>query len=625
MSLIGIKLDGIDEYLQTRDDTVIELTLENPILGDDNVLSPGSGSMPFNLPGGEGSPENAALLKNPDVIENSEAYQIKSASLSFDGVPLKKGTLKAYSAPANTISTYFKFGLNSISEELKTKKLRDLVNELVVIDATPIEKKIFVKKNSGGASLSISVNGKQYDAPHLTGLYTLINADADAALDTGKAMPYAEIVFAGDSPNGITPEYLMIRLSYFQTVFGFPTRSYSTDPLAELYISVDPAVAGDYLIDCMDMDDYYDGFETFLEGYITGDYPTESLRFPVMFNPGLYGDKNLKEGELINGVNSSGIIRNSPTTTRKNFNSIQPFIRLKWLIETIAEYFGLPGVEGDFYEDPEVAGKLIDNSQTLDVPLFFIGDKEFVFWRRSFNMNELVPDVKVLDFLKGIASRYNLGVDVNEQNNKLRVIYREPIAKSNEHNDITALCSPIDTPEDARITGFTLSCGKEESDAFSVDESVTVGTSEETYEMSCGRLHQINITTQDVGVVLGPRTSRKNGDRFGLRVFHYLGMVDNGVFSYPAADISPPGFAEGINDFIVLQGVYNRYWKYWLYFKSRRQLVKIKIDFPLRMIINFDWQIKRRFDRSNFIVKSMKVRMTNQRLDVTEVQLYTMN
>ncbi len=623
--MIGIKLDGEAGYLETPDDISIDITLENPLLGDADRLSPGGYSLPFNLPGGDASPTNAAKLNHPDVIENNEAFALQKAQLYFDDIPFKSGTLKGGSATDTTIESYFTFGLNSLSPKLKTAKLRDVVAEEIVIDNSAITKKVYAKYTVGG-SRTITVNGKTYTGASWAAVAALINADN--LLDSGKYLPFATVIAAGNSPSGYVPEYLEIKLSlyytYYDTILMMDFYLYqdSTDPLQELSLSVDDAT--NYLFDTnlLPGSAYHTAFVDFIDDYITGTYTHNKFRFPTMFNANLYDGQLLKNTEVINAVNSSGLIANNPFESRAR-NSVQPFLLLKWVLDKIATDFNFTW-EGSFYTDATTATRLIDNSIALDVPQEFLFNRKFCFWRRSFNLNELVPDLTVIEFLKRLASRYNLGIGINEVTGNVMIAYREPIALSTAYDDITALSSPPEGNEVLSTTGFTLSIKKEDSDALSLDESISVGEPEETIEIGCGRLHQMGTDVFNDGLVTGPRTSRKNNEKFGLRIFHYKGITDNGVFTYPAADLHSATSYEALNNFILLIGLYDRFFKFWLLFRKNKRVVKASVSWPLRLLLKFDWALKRRIGGNNFLVKSLKIKMTNRDVKATEVELLTM-
>jgi hypothetical protein len=618
--MIGIKLEGDTEYLDTLADTEIEINLENPLLGDAEKLSPGSYSIPFNLPGGEASPKNAAKLKDPDVIANTESYVVQKVDLFYDDQPYKRGTLKAKISDRNqSIQTNFFFGLNALSEDFKNARLRDVLNDNIVIDGASRLREVFVKYTGAGTP-AITVNGKEYAAADWDTIRIAINTDGEDSVDSGKYVPYATYVAAGPTtPSGHAAPYIKLKLVRWDTVLGSPLETDSVDPLLELIVTYAEELVGDYIMDSWDMDPYYDAFDTFLSGYLTGTYPTPKFRFPTIFNAALHGDKNIKTSEIINAVDAAGMVRNVAAND-KGYNSIQPFLRLQWVLDKIATYFDF-SLEGDFYTS--VGERLLDNSVTLDVVQVYLYNKEFCWWRRSFNCNELVPDITVVQFLKAICGRYNVGMYYNEITGKVRMQKREAIALSYNYEDIDSIASPNEGNEDLRFTGYTMRVPKEETDLLSVEETLTIGTAQETYPIDCGRLHATSSQVSG-GFTTGPRVSRKNNDKFGLRIFHYKGIVDNGVNEYPQADIHGTSDYEALQDFILLEGIHTTYHKYWLLFEKNRLLVKLKVNWPLRSLMQFDWELKRRFDRTLFLVKSFKVRLTNKNVSVSDVELYTM-
>ncbi len=633
--MIGIKLDGDDEFLELDPDTSISLKLENPILGDGDKISPGSYSFPFDIPGGTASPKNAARLKYPHVLENNEAYQLQNATLYWGGLPFKQGTLKGKSSVGNRIPANFLFGLSQVSPEFKTAKLRDVINEVITIDDTAITKIIYVKRLIGGDWV-VTVNGVTYTGATANDIKTQMITAYWASLDSGKYVATCEEITVGNSPSGlITPTYLKIYLSLRYTYFDpelemdFFLDQVSTDPLHELHVTVDDP--NDYSIESFDMDEYYDAFSAFMAGYISGAYPTDKFRFPVAFNADPYGStERIKESELVNGVNSGGLIRNaanvalSGTNRIRNYNSQQPFIRLKWVLDQLATAFGFE-LEGDFYDHADVANMLLHNTASLDVVQSYIGDKKFVFWRRSFNISELVPDISVVDFFAALQSRYNIAEYYSDNTLKVRMQLREGIAKNQGYRDITSISSPPQGNEEMRVTGFTLRCPKEDGDVLSVEDKITIGTSEKEYPVKCGSIRQTQATVIEDQTLVGVRVSQKNGEKFGMRVFYYQGIFEGPEFNYPKAGTDGVTFYEQLNNNILLIGLYETCWKYWLHFEQNRRLCNVNVNYPFRMLNNFDWEQKDRYDRLNFIVKSISVRLKTTGIEVSQVELLTMS
>jgi hypothetical protein len=410
----------------------------------------------------------------------------------------------------------------------------------------------------------------------------------------------------------------------------FWLRADNNDPNAELWITTDEP--DKYQVEAFDMTGYYNAFRTFLAGYYNGTYPTQKIRFPVCYNAAPYGDLQLKESEIINARNTSGIVvndanwglNNAAPFQVKNYNSIQPFLRIKWILEKIATTFNFE-IEGDFYALADVANMLLDNSFALDLPLKFIGDKQFVFWRRAFNLNDLTPDISVVEFIAALQSRYNLGVYYNETTRKLIMQLREPIAKSYEYNDVTAAAGPIKNTDDNRITGITIKSPKEDTDAISFDESITSGTPEKEVVLKLGAIRNSNIAVIDGVTMIGPRVSRKFGDRFGLRVFYYKGLTSGGGgFDYPAADIDGTEIYESLNDFILREGIFTKFHRYWILHETNRRLVKLNINYHLRELLDIPWPVKVRFNRNNYLLKSIRITFTNAGITQPECELITM-
>lgn len=624
--MIGIKLAGDNEFLELPPDARISLKLENPLLIEDDRISPGSYSFPFNVPGGKVSPGNAAKLNLPQVIENNTAYQVLKADLYYKGVPFKTGTLKSKSATKDIIDSHFLYGLSQISPQFKTARLRDVISEEIIIDASPVTKKIYLKRKIAG-NYNVTINGVSYNSTTITALKDAVNAAAAGSLDSGKYVPFGTLITTGTSPSGlITATFLELKPVRYITITGTPTYQDSTDPLHELFVKANEGPEN-YQCESFDMSTYYAAFDTFISGYQTGSpYPNNKVRFPVRFNATPYDDI-LKDTDYINmpdPADFSGLHRNDPNFGIIqydepfhiiNSNSLQPFVLLKHVIDKIATYFGF-SLEGDFYEDSAMATVLLDTTATLDYPQNYMGEKKFIFWRRSFNINELVPDWSVVEFLSALQSRYNIGIYVNEITKKVRLVRREPIAKSYTYDDITSISSPVDINEDDRITGVMLKLLKEETDALSVQESVSIGVPEETVEVKIGRLFQTKFAYVGGVAVVGPVVSQKFNVKAGLRVFYYKGIVTSGIRTYSACDIQPP--AEGWD----LTTIYNSFWKYWIYFRIRRRVVKLKVSWPFRRLRMFDWEMKRRFDRNNYLVKSIDVTLENNHVGESIVELY---
>lgn len=629
--MIGIQFDGDEDFLDTLPNTSINLKLENPILGSSDKLSPGSYSLPFEIPTGPTSEKNESKLRHPGVIENNQAYVIQKAKLFFDGILFKEGNLKAKSNSSRSISSHFLFGLSQISPDFKVAKLRDILNQNILISATSRTKEVYIKKLNGSSEAKIEINGQIYTDTLLIGFQNQINGyyNANAIMDNPDSwFPRSEMELTDPTPMGEPASYIRLRIGRTIEFIGFPTVIYATDPHIPLHIRLEEDQKVNWRIEAFDMTDYYQDFSTFLEDYWSGDYPNDLIRWPLMYNANLHPD-GFKDELVINGKRNSGLRKNNPNYGLTvgigmfpyNDNSLQPFLLLKGVLNKIAETFDFE-YEGDFYEDPDTATRLLDHSLTLDLPMYFLGDKKFIFWRRSFNVNELVPDVSVVDFFKNLSARYNISVYYSEVTKKVRMSYREQIARSNDYEDITPISSPIKIIDDVRITGFTIKVPKDETDAWSTDEKMTVGTPEDEYEIKIGRLFSTLTQVIDGKNLTGPYKSQPHSDKFSMRIFHYKGINETGSYNHAEAALHGVDINEGLDSFF--NGLFIKLFQYWLHFQKNRLSVELNCTFPLRKLLHFDWEKKYRFDRTNYLIKSIDVKITNKGLSVSDVELYTM-
>lgn len=617
--MIGLKIDG--QIAELNPDTRIDIKLVNPLFNEE-TLSPGSYTLPFDMAGGEVSPINASIFKNIDVIESQEKFTRRDAAVFFDGVLFKKGKIKAQTVSSSMITSKFTFGLSSISEEIKTKKIRELLAEEIVIDASNVAKKIFVKPRFT-TPFPLIVNGKTYESDTLANLAAAINANTDIPKVT------ATVITTGNSSGGLAAPYMILQ-----------STDSPNDPHAELSVELEGGLNQLYdnttgaanghkwqvhtELGDVNLNAYYDPFWTLLQGYFTGAYPTSKIRFPVIFNEASSNPNKLYNGIRLEAA-APALIRNTPSSLNSfncfNANSLHPFVRVKYLLETIATYFGFQ-FEGDFYTSADTDQMLIWNPNNLDLNMKFVGGRSFNFWKRSFNVKDLVPDITVVEFLRGLATRYNLAIYPN--GNKVRIVQREPIAKATLFSDVTKQCSPPAPGEDLSISGVKLSSKKESKDLFAIDDIYNLGEPEvklETIISTLNRTRSISGVSYVNGTLTGPLAYHPPEDKFELRLLYFKGMVNNGSMSYPEAGIN----AINYNDqFSGATGLYEKLWKRWLMYELKRRSVPIEIDFSFAELKNFDWEIKRRFDRCNYLVKSLDFSLENTRITVCKAVIYSM-
>lgn len=605
--MIGVQVQ--DTFAELNDDTTIQVELFNPIFNDGDVIK-GSSTMPFNMPGGDKSELNSLLFKNPDVIENTESFKSIASKFFFDGSPWKTGLIRARGYDRETIQANYIFGLRTVADDFKTAKLRDIINGVQTIHNVQLIKGFYIK-NVDSFPLKLKVNGREISATSQADLMVKINQSQNET----KVSASAGII--GPTPGGAALPYVVVKVD---TTLGGDQH----DP--EWPISVEPiedteAEKAKWYIEALDMSSYNTAITDFVD-------PVDNtvLFFPLHFNAGLFGDApNPKPSNIVNAWNSGGFVLN--TIGNGSFlvnvsNSLQAFIKVKFILLAIENHFDIK-FEGDWYDDADTANMLLDNSACLDVSVPFIGTKNFIFVKRTFELSDLVPDVSVIAFLKALQNRYNLAIYQNEQNGKIVIKKREPVATASNYTDITPISSPAGPIDDQRLTGIRLKATKDENDLAALPDEYTVGEPEEEIKSDISGLNSEFTTGQvdgEDGEVTGPYLKRKAAAKTGFRIFYSLGEVDNGNFTYQGASINATAYDE---KFTGVNGLYEKNWKSWLAKRISRRVLNLEVDFPFRTIRALEWDTKHRFDRKNFLIYSISVQLSMTGVKVSRVKLYT--
>lgn len=611
-----------DEYLDLPPNQRINVQLNNPLFNEDN-LSPGSFSYTFDVPVGDASPKNERLLQNPSKAEAVGKKKKFDAKLLFDDVVIQTGKLVRRGGKNNRATCNFTFGaITKLTEEFRNKKLREVMDETITIDSSSIPKKIYIKPGTAGASpYSILVNDRRYENATLAGLAT------DITNDTSEPRATATLITVGATPLGMVQPFIEIT----------PTTN-PNDPLSPLSVKpTEPNGNGTFgyiwYVEAFDFSTYNTAFTDFLSDYWTATPANDKVRFPFFFNDNLHGEVfspiyaaagiGMKLTNFINAHNGAGLVLNNAHTGTpfrvENKNSLQPFVLLEYVLDQIASHFGFTW-GGNWKSTMTQA--LIDNSTPLDVPMDFIGDRKFIFWRRSFNINELVPDWTVLDFMKALQSRYNLSVVLNERTQVIEVNKREPVARSYAYKDISAQAGIVTADEDLSVDGMTYNTDIDKTDGYALPDDYVFGNGEGKMKVMCSGLpgdSSVGTVDFEVGTINGPLISRKANEKFGLRLFYYNGWVSNGTFSYARASTNTTWneTLAGVN------GIVANFFEYWMRQACTRQSYDLEVFVTLQDLRGLDWQQKLRYDRSLYLYKSINIELGPGKNMKAEATLYS--
>jgi hypothetical protein len=618
--MIGVQIDN--EFIDLPVNASITMRLPNPIFNTGNII-PGEYSFPFNVPCGQHSPKNSRLFKIPQVVENIESLKRIPSKLFYRGVPFKNGKITLTSiSNKNSLAINYIFGLSNVSEELRTKKLRDVFSETSVLYSEELTKRIYCKPTASFSKYKLVVNGSHFEDDTMDGLRFKINQRSE------ELRVLALYITFGTTPLGMEQPFLQLSpynpSNPSEDLSHFPESVLSVAPIEDTAEEKEK-----WYIEAYDQTAYNNKIKDYMSEFLVPEPYNNAIRFPFLWNDKIWGDQQfIKSNNCVNGQSSGEIMTNDAnwgvTNTKPfevlNNTVIHPFMRVKYALDKIAEVLGFKW-EGDWYNDPITDKMLIWNTSPASFPLEYVGVQKYLFHKSSFKYSDLVPDITVVDFLKGLQNRYNLAIYMNQLNGKVRIQKRNTIWKNLAYDDVTSLSSPIEKINFKQLNGVMLVSKKEENDIYGWDDQKLIGEEGElVIDAKCGAIKANRtgfpfIPTEELtGPVLGQAT----GTKFNLRIFYDRGMVSNGVVDYYGALNNPGDYHD---TFDGDDGLYSMFYKPYIRSLINMKEVEIDVNYPLRRLRNFDYEIRTRYDRIDYFIKEINVTLSNNAVSVSKVIL----
>jgi hypothetical protein len=616
---IGVEVAG--EFIDLSPSTSITLKLVSPIFTTDNII-PGEYTLPFEVPGGLKSEKNSRIFKKPEVIENIEAFRRVDSNLFYFGIPFKSGKITmSLISNQERYSLNYIFGLSTISEEIKTMKLKDVIGNISSTVYTNQLTKILYCKPTGAGPYSLKVNGQDIEAATLDGLRAAINYRSE------ELKIIAAYVTSGTTPLGESNPYLRLApwdpLDPFNDLTHEPETKISVAPVEDTVTE-----KAKWYIEAADQSDYHDQIKYYLSGFLEASPFSPALRFPFLWNDKTYGEEAVQQNSCVNGQSAGEIVINDANYGAlngkpfevSNLNTIQPFIRAKYVLDQIADQFGFEW-EGDFYEDPATAKLLLWNTVAYSFAQEYIGSRKYIFHKKVIEYADLVPDMTASNFIKALQTRYNLAVYLNQHTGKVRLQKRNTMWANPAYQDLTSISSNIISIRPKHLQGILLRAKKEETDIYGFTDEYLYGTKGEMIiESECRSINQNQsgfpyLATEQL---TGPLLGQKLGETFGLRVFHDKGMVDAGASEYYGADVNSESFDE---KFTGEGGLFETIYKNYLRSLVKMKEIEIESTLPLRRVYQLDYEVRQRYDRNDYFIVEIEVMLTNKGLGRSKVTL----
>lgn len=606
--MISIKVGNY--FFELNSDTRINLKRKNPIFADGKVI-PGSYSIPFEIPIGEASPANSEALNHIDIIENADCFDRINAELYIDKVLYQVGDLKITGVDDLSITTNFVFGFETLSQSIKELTLRDIMSEEIVLFAdNAYQKEVILDYNTENVEIPLTINGSTYTV-YVTNAsdskqpwVDAINAESAenncvASLDVNGNLK----LVPNNNPNDIETPFNIVGEARFWKAYN----NYSSD--------FHPLIAA--------------AIEPYLEEQ---SLPDDKVRFPMFYNQGVY-QINEHFTNFVN-ANVDGVLKANSAGEYDpifdlgfsfqpfNYNSLCPWIKLKYVMQQIETYFGFE-FEGDFVSSPFFEKALIENTKYLDVSIPFLGERNTIFYRNKFNIADHLPDMKVNEFLKALQSRYNLAIYFDEQRKKVIIKFRNPIVGANEYTDLTKISGKTFIKEVLCKKGYQLRSPANEDDSFSsVDKFVVNPDFEETLETTALHASQYINKYDELYTY-----------EYELAAFEKEQNAKELRFLFEKFDKSTTGFGSGAFMTALLEeetkgyffaSIYDEYWDQYIRFLTKRKTVETTMDIPLRILLQLDFEKKIRIGQIEYFLKELDVTFNMHGIEPAKLQLYSL-
>jgi hypothetical protein len=583
--------------IQLADDTSISLKLNNPIFADDNFI-PGDYSFPFNLPGGDASPDNAWILEHPDIPDNHKnRFELQDVELSLENNIFRKGTLLIDKANNTRYSANFRWGMKNISDDFKNYKIRDLVDEQITITTETYYKKVVVSWGGGSlAEYSIVVNGTTFTNTTLALLATDINNDEDLT---------ASFVSAG-STYGVSGDRIEIE----------PTAD-PTNPETEFTVNFETGYTPTgYSITSNPFTDFYADYEAFLDSYYDVSPPKDYIRFPIIWN--LTNENGYSNPIFINYPTASSYYFGTKTFKGASFS---PFTYLSHIFQKIQEQFGI-NFDGDFFDDAEYPNALFYHNHPFFTDKQYIESSEYRFYDNVINLRYTVPDITVETLLKALQKKYNLSIVYKEDINTIRINFRKPVMLSKKYVEWTGKSSNAkDIVYEETTNGYELQSAVDENDELDTDDNYTYVDGSKIIPCELGSIKQ-DEGSSFTNSFFGPSVKQKIDGKFIPRLIFYKGTDTasdglGGTITYQRA--SHKGMEVTFDGTGALG---ESEWLEYLRFITNRKIVQFDINLEFRDLNEIDWEKKVRIFGDDYLIKSISTRISTKSIETSKVELY---
>lgn len=574
--MIGFQIDS--EFLDLPQDRQIELNRNSPFFQQDGFIVEDY-TLPITFPN---TPKNRRLLGWPHIVENATRLRPRwQCTLFYNGVPRLRGELRTQRPiNARSISMNFVSGISAIGEDIRDRSIQEIIDEEITIHSLTITKTITLDIVPAlSERYAIRINGVEYTGTDTADLVQAINDDTDATVLASHTSNQLTIT------NDLTGEFSPLKVEAPEDVYF-------------VLNSGTPAWMNTY------RQAYIDWVESY-QGLLRGSLPLRIGTF-ANFDKFFEEEAPLKDFPIVNYTDDDGFLTsrlqansiNRPEIY--NGNSLAPMVTLRWVLLQVAEYYEITIVAPMIDQDD-----VFFHNWTLDRPIDYFGDKKLILFERSFNIRQLVPDLKVNDLIKALQIGFNAVVTYDSRTRTLTFANRQPAIRERSYIDITDDCTPPSNVSLSVKKGIRFKLAEDRDDRLDtdIDRPVDFIVDEGERDILLGfgtppmRDHEDKgywpsatfLATYTAAIRQAP------SEKFSFRLARYVESFGVNLID------SRPFFLTGDDGLIAT------HWQDALVLENDPVFIENQWLMTREQAFNLDWGQKWRIDRSDFLLQKFNV------------------
>jgi hypothetical protein len=531
------------------------------------------------------TPKNKRIFDFPHIVENASRLRPKwNATLWYNGVPRVKGEIRAKNPiNKNIITANFVAGLSLIGDDVKERKLSEVIDEEIEIHNQTIFKTIRIIFNIPG-TYKLKINGNDYDETNFGDLIVAINTDPAANYTASGVLDVLTITM--DDAGEFIPMHV------------------EADQASNAVVS---GVLDTWMIN------YNTAYSDFITDHLGTDRLTKKIRI------GTYGNKQEisgtnKDFPIVNYITGGVFVPNRyrnqtlPNSQMENRTSFAPMLTVKAMIEAIETYYG---ITVNFFALDE--DDVLFAPATLDVPVKFFNGESLILFQRSFTLSQLCPDITVNEFLKALQVGYNAFITYDPELKVLNIDHRQPFITARPYEDITTKVSEHSDIQLAIQKGlrFALQSDSRDkvTDANFTPSDYLVDEGERTIQAGFGtygmRTHTAQADWPQDAALTTLWVELPYETKFPLRLARYIDGDEPYLDSRPFLWSGPDGLIA-------------TYWEDSIALENNPVTVRNTWLMPRNDIFATRWGQRWRIDRNDFLLKDFNVQLRNNGVSVSD-------